>query len=246
MTAAEAYKSRTTAERFAAAQGGDASELEMLVQENLALVKYIVRRFLGRGKEYDDLFQTGCVGLIKAIRRFDYTLEVRFSTYAVPMIMGEIRRYLRDDNTVHISRSLHDLSGKVGKFRQDYEKAQGRAPNIDEICAGLSADKENVLLAMSACQPVRSLSEPIGAGDGIELGDTIPVQGMDGVEERLMLQKLLSLLDEKELSLIRARFFERRTQKEVGEKLGYSQVQISRMENRILRKMRAHIDKNST
>lgn len=246
MTAAEAYKSRPASEKFAAAQAGDAAALDALVQENLALVKFIVRRFLGRGKEYDDLYQTGCIGLIKAIRKFDCTLDVRFSTYAVPLIMGEIRRFLRDDNTVHISRSLHDLAVKINLFRQKYEKEHGEEPSIDEICRENGAEREMALLAMNAALPVKSLSEPVAGNREILLEDTIPVHSMDGVDEQLMLQEMLSALDSFEKNLILARFFERKTQKEVGNRYGYTQVQISRMESKILRKMRAYHDNNST
>lgn len=246
MTAAEVYKSRPSAEKFAAAQAGDAAALDALVQENLALVKFIVRRFLGRGKEYDDLYQTGCIGLIKAIRKFDCALDVRFSTYAVPLIMGEIRRLLRDDNTVHISRSLHDLSVKINQFRQTYEKEHGDQPSVSEICRVAGADREMALLAMNAALPVKSLSEPVAGSREILLEDTIPVHSMEGVEEHLMLQEMLSSLDSFEKDLILARFFERKTQKEVGNQYGYSQVQISRMESKILRKMRAYHDDIST
>ena len=246
MSAAGAYKSDSSALRFAAAQAGDAEALDALVQENLALVKFIVRRFLGRGKEYDDLYQTGCIGLVKAVQKFDPSLEVRFSTYAVPLIMGEIRRFLRDDNAVHVSRSLHDLSVKINQYRQELEKGEGRAPTLTEICESLSVEKETVLLAMNASQPVKSLSEPVAGDAEILLGDTIAVRSMAGIEDRLMLQKMLASLEEEERKIITARFFERKTQKEVGGLYGYSQVQISRMESRILCKMRSYCDENST
>ena len=245
MSAAETYKCAAT-EHFAAAQSGDGAALDALVQQNLPLVKYIVRRFLGRGKEYDDLFQTGCIGLIKAIQKFDCTLNVRFSTYAVPLIMGEIRRFLRDDNTVHVSRSLRDLSVKINQYRQTAEQEQGSAPSIESICRAMHVDADMALLAVNSAQPVRSLSEPIGEGRELVLGDTIPGASMDGIDERLMLQDMLSRLTDDERELIHARFFDRKTQTEVGRGCGLTQVQVSRLESRILRKMRSYCDANST
>lgn len=245
MTAARQYKS-ISPERFAAAQAGESAAMDALVQENLPLVKYIVRRFLGRGKEYDDLFQTGCVGLVKAIQKFDCTLNVRFSTYAVPLIMGEIRRFLRDDNTVHVSRSLHDLSIRINQYRQQTEKEQGSAPVLEDICSAMGVDADMALLAINSQQPVRSFSEPVAGNEEILLEDTIAATGMDGIDEHLMLQDMLASLDAEEKELILLRFFERKTQKEVGQRRGMTQVQVSRLESKILRKMRSYCDSNST
>ena len=234
------------AERVRAAQAGDERALDELVRENLALVKYIVRRFLGRGKEYDDLYQMGCMGLVKAIQKFDTSMNVRFSTYAVPMIMGEIRRFLRDDNTIHISRSIQEAAARNNAFVRDYEMNHQQAPGIDAICRELALDRDMALLAMSAAVPPRSLSEPVGDRENLSLADTIPVDGMEGADDRLLLQDMLRSLDEQEAALIRGRYFERRTQQDVGNQLGYTQVQVSRMESRILRKLRAYCDGNSS
>ncbi|MDO4357330.1 MAG: sigma-70 family RNA polymerase sigma factor [Clostridia bacterium] len=234
------------AERVLAAQAGDSQALDELVRENLALVKYIVRRFLGHGKEYDDLYQMGCMGLVKAIQKFDTTMNVRFSTYAVPMIMGEIRRFLRDDNTIHISRSIHEAAAKINAFARDYELEHERAPGVETICAELHIDREMALLAMSASLPPRSLSEPVGDRENVSLADTIPVDGMAGADDRLLLRDMMRQLTEQEVALIRGRYFERRTQQDVGKQLGFTQVQVSRMESRILRKLRAYCDENSS
>ena len=246
MIAEAAYKSPCDTALFTAAQQGGQAELEKLVVQNLPLVKYIVRRFLRRGKEYDDLFQSGCMGLIKAIRNFDCGMNVRFSTYAVPMIMGEIRRFLRDDNTVHISRSLHDAATHIRRFTENWEQEKGRAPDMRDICEGIGLDADIALLAVSTLQPVRSLSEPVAAEGGLTLEDVLPGEGLQRVEDRLLLQALLKNLNPTEYDIIHSRFFERKTQKEVGERLGYTQVQISRMESRILRKLRSLTDENAT
>ncbi len=156
----EAYQS--TREKLVRARNGDAEARDALVRENIALVKYIVKRFSGRGAEYDDLFQYGCLGLLKAIDRFDPDYPVRFSTYAVPVIMGEIRRFLRDDGPIHISRTIHERARRVLDYTDTYAEAHARQPTVDEIAAALDMAAEDVVLALNSQSRVRSLNEPVG------------------------------------------------------------------------------------
>ena len=209
------------------------------MEENLALVHYVLRRFRDRQAEYEDLFQYGCMGLIKAIDRFDEAYGVRFSTYAVPVIMGEVRRYLRDNGPVHISRTIHDNALRVERFREAYRQEKGCEPGFQEIAAGTGLDAENVLLAVNACSRVRSLSEPVDGEGSLRLMDTIGTDCMADVDSRLTLKALLQELSPEERSIIIRRYFRRHTQTEIAKDMGVSQVQISRMEGKILKRMRA-------
>lgn len=218
------------------AKGGDPQARERLVLENVALVKFIVKRFLGRGVEYDDLFQFGCIGLLKAIDRFDPTFQAQFSTYAVPVIMGEIRRYLRDDGPIHISRTLRDLSKRVEAYMEKSDSPGGRS--VQEIADALGAERGDVLLALNVRQPMRSLDERVGGDDGPRLMDVVGEDTMADVDQRLMLSRLLRDLSDDERTLILRRYFKRHTQAQIARDLGTSQVQVSRMESRILRKLK--------
>ena len=209
------------------------------MQENLPLVHYVLRRFRDRSAEYEDLFQYGCIGLLKAIDRFDGNYGVRFSTYAVPVILGEVRRYLRDSGPVHISRSIHDNALRIERFRQDYIKENDREPGFAEIAAGVGLDEESVLLAVNACARVRSLSEPVDGEGSLRLMDTLGTDCMAEVDSRLMLGRLLRELSPEERSIIIRRYFRRHTQTEIARDMGVSQVQVSRMEGRILKRMRS-------
>jgi len=231
----EAHQSTT--QLLALARAGDAKAREALVTENLALVKYIVRRFLNRGAEYDDLFQFGCMGLLKAIDRFDPSFRVQFSTYAVPVIMGEIRRYLRDDGPIHISRTIRDLSRRVDDYLERSEQPAGHS--VQEIAEALGADREDVLLALNSRRPLRSLEENVGGDEGPRLMDVLGTEPMAEVDSHLTLCKLLRDLSDDERTLILRRYFKRHTQAQIAEDLGTSQVQVSRMETRILKKLRA-------
>lgn len=219
------------------ARAGDAQAREALVSGNIALVKFIVRRFLGRGVEYDDLFQLGCMGLLKAIDRFDPAFQVQFSTYAVPVIMGEIRRSLRDDGPIHISRSIRDLSKRVDEYMESAESPA--SPSVRQIADALGVDREDVLLALNSRRPMRSLEETVGGDDGPRLMDVLGSEPLADVDQRLMLSKLLRDLPDDERMLILRRYFKRHTQASIARDLGTSQVQVSRMESRILRKLRA-------
>lgn len=204
----------------------------------MPLVHYVARRFQDRGAEYEDLVQYGCIGLMKAVDRFDPGYCVRFSTYAVPIIMGEIRRYLRDDGPVHISRSIHDHAVKIRKCILEYARAHEREPTVDEICTLSGLNRENVLLALNAARRVRSLNEPVGMDGEGTLMDTIGETPMEQIDSRIALAQLLGELSKDERAIIIRRYFHAHTQSAIARDMGVSQVQISRMESRILQKLR--------
>lgn len=226
-------------EKLLRAQAGDAQAREELVRENLALVKFIVKRFAGRGAEYEDLFQYGCIGLLKAVDRFDPKYGVRFSTYAVPVIMGEIRRYLRDDGPIHISRTIHERASQAEAFIQAYEAEHRRKPSLEAVAEALGLEKGDVLLALNSRGRVRSLDEPVGGEGDLCLKDVVGTEPMAAVDARLTLSKLLRDLSDEERMLIVRRYFKSHTQTQIAADMGVSQVQVSRMESRILKRMRA-------
>lgn len=226
-------------EKLIRAQAGDRAAREALVEENLALVKFIVKRFAGRGAEMEDLYQYGCLGLLKAVDRFDPNYPVRFSTYAVPVIMGEIRRYLRDDGPIHVSRTIHERARKVQAYMEAYEAEHNCQPGVGEIAGALDMEPEDVLLALNSRGRVRSLDEPVGAGGELRLKDVVGTEPMANVDARLTLSKLLRDLSDEERTLIVRRYFKSHTQTQIARDMGISQVQVSRMESRILKRMRA-------
>lgn len=231
-----------TLELIQLSKQGDKAARDLVIMENVGLVWSIVRRFLGRGHEAEDLFQIGSIGLMKAIDKFDMSYEVKFSTYAVPMITGEIKRFLRDDGMIKVSRSIKESAGKIRMMREELERKNGREPTIDEICACLQMDKEDVVLALESGSEVESLYKTIYQGDGnaIYLIDKIE-QSEDESEamiNHIALQEVMSKLEEKEQDIIKLRYFMDKTQTEIAEVLGISQVQVSRLEKRILKTMR--------
>ena len=215
-------------------KNGDKEAREKFINGNLRLVLSVVGRFSGRGENADDLFQIGCVGLIKAIDNFDITLNVQFSTYAVPMIIGEIRRYLRDNNMVRVSRSIRDLAYKVLQVKEKKSKETGKEPTIEEIAKELNVSKEEISFCLDAIQDPVSLQEPV-YNDG-----TDSVYIMDQVKDKKNTDELwaenitmiesLKKLNEKEKMIISKRFFDGRTQMEVADEIGISQAQVSRLE----------------
>lgn len=224
---------------------GDKEARARLVEENAGLVWCVVKRFYNRGTEAEDLFQIGNIGLLKAIDKFDLSFEVKFSTYAVPMISGEIKRFLRDDGMIKVSRSLKELSYKAYLCRERLCDKLGREPTITEIAGELEVGQEELVQALDAGTDVESLHKPIYQKDGqeIRLMDKLPDQA--GEEDRLlnhmMLGELLTSLDKEERRLIYLRYFADRTQSQVGEELGISQVQVSRLEKKILKQLRERI-----
>lgn len=224
---------------------GDEEARAQLVQENAGLVWCVVKRFLHRGAEAEDLFQIGNIGLLKAIDKFDLSYEVKFSTYAVPMISGEIKRFLRDDGMIKVSRSLKELAYKSCACRERLQEDWGREPTITEIASELKVETEELLMAMDASSEIESLHKPIYQKEGQELRlmDKLPEQEEqeDKILDHMLLQELLTYLDKEERRLIYLRYFANLTQSQVGKELGISQVQVSRMEKKILKNLRERI-----
>ena len=224
---------------------GDETARAQLVEENVGLVWCIVKRFYGRGAEAEDLFQIGSIGLLKAIDKFDLQYDVKFSTYAVPMISGEIKRFLRDDGMIKVSRSLKEISYKAYQAKESFRMKWNREPTLEELSGQLGIDKEDLMMAMESSNEVESLHKTIYQKDGNEilLLDKLEEQEEreEGILNRMLLQQLLESLDKDERQLIYLRYFRNETQSEVGKKLGISQVQVSRMEKRILKQLREKI-----
>lgn len=234
-----AERNESTRDKLRRAKEGDRQAREAVVEENLALVRYLVKRFSGRGTDSEDLFQYGCIGLLKAVDRFDPEYPVQFSTYAVPVILGEIRRFLRDDGPVHVSRTIHDNARRVERFCENYRSEHMTEPELGEVAQALELSREDVVMAMNARMRVRSLSEPIGGEDGdLRLMDVLGEEPMRDVDSRLTLAKLLRDLPDEERALIVRRYFRSHTQTEIAKDMGISQVQVSRMESRIIQKLR--------
>lgn len=221
---------------------GDKEARKTLVEENMGLVYSIVRRFAGRGCEMEDLIQLGSIGLLKAIDKFDPSFDVRFSTYAVPMITGEIKRFLRDDGLIKVSRTLKETAMKVCVTREQLEKKKGREPTLEELSEETGAAVEEIVLAMESAAEVESIYKTIYQGDGtaILLMDRLEDKKDPGEEllNHMVLGQLLDSLEEKEKRLIEMRYFEEKTQVQVAQALSMTQVQVSRMEKKILLKMR--------
>jgi len=226
-------------------QNGDQSARERLIGGNLRLVLSVIQRFNNRGENVDDLFQVGCIGLIKATDNFDLGQNVRFSTYAVPMIIGEIRRYLRDNNSIRVSRSLRDIAYKALQSREALVSRNGKEPLIEEIAKDMDLPVENIILALDAIQEPVSLFEPV-YHDG---GDPIFVMDQVGDEKNTEEQWLefininegLARLDDREKNIINLRFFAGKTQMEVAEEIGISQAQVSRLEKGALLHLRKYM-----
>ena len=224
---------------------GDKEARDTLFKENTGLIYSVAKRFLGRGVEMEDLFQIGSIGLLKAVDHFDPSYEVRFSTYAVPMIVGEIKRFLRDDGILKVSRSLKENCGRIYQAKEKMEKELGREPGLDEIAAEVELSLEEVILALESTAEVESLHKTIYQGDGndISLMDRLPEKenGQEQALDRIFLDEMLQSLDARERQLIGMRYFQNRTQTEIAAELGVSQVQVSRMEKRILKKLKEKI-----
>lgn len=225
------------------AHAGDKDAREKLISDNMGLVWSIVRRFEHRGHEKEELFQIGCIGLMKAIDKFEISYEVKFSTYAVPMIMGEIKRFLRDNSMVKVSRSLKENGWKIKKASDMLSQKLGRDATLQEISEEVSLTVEDIVEAMEANGEVASIYQPVYQSDESEiyLVDQISGGGLPRTDElvnHLLLEQLLGELDESEKELIELRYFKEMTQAQIAVKLGISQVQVSRMERRILMRMK--------
>lgn len=224
---------------------GDEEAREQLVKENTGLVWCIVKRFYNRGAEAEDLFQIGNIGLLKAIDKFDLSYDVKFSTYAVPMISGEIKRFLRDDGMIKVSRSLKELAYKAYLCQEKLQEQWGRDPTITELAEQLGVEREELTMAMEASGDIESLHKPIYQKEGqeIRLMDKLPQkeEGEDKILNHMLLKQLLEHLDKEERQLIYLRYFANQTQSQVGKEMGISQVQVSRMEKKILKNLRERL-----
>lgn len=226
-------------------QQGDKEARDTIFEENAGLVYSVAKRFLGRGVEMEDLVQIGSIGLLKAIDHFDRSYDVRFSTYAVPMILGEIRRYLRDDGILKVSRSLKENCVRIYSAREKLEKELGREPVLEEIAAAAELSVEEALISLESGAEVESLHKIIYQGDGndISLMDRLQEKenGQDLALNRIFLDEILQKLKVKERQLIYMRYFKDMTQTEIATELGISQVQVSRMEKRILKQLKEQL-----
>ncbi|MDL2224737.1 RNA polymerase sporulation sigma factor SigG [Eubacteriales bacterium OttesenSCG-928-M02] len=225
---------------------GDEAARETFIKGNLRLVLSVIQRFNNRKENVDDLFQVGCIGLIKAIDNFDLGQNVKFSTYAVPMVIGEIRRYLRDNNPIRVSRSLRDLAYKALTVRTEYVAKHGKEPTVEEIAAQLELPTADVVYAMDAIQDPISLFEPVynAGGDAmIYVMDQVSDKRADDGNwlENIALGEAMERLNDREKNILYLRFFRGRTQMEVAEEIGISQAQVSRMEKAALSHMKKHI-----
>ncbi|MBQ9647973.1 MAG: RNA polymerase sporulation sigma factor SigG [Oscillospiraceae bacterium] len=230
---------------FLRVKSGDVQARETLVEGNLRLVLSVIQRFAGRGENADDLFQVGCVGLIKAIDNFDVSQNVRFSTYGVPMIIGEIRRYLRDNSSIRVSRSMRDTAYRILQAREKLQRESQREPTVEQIAKELDIPREEVVMAMDAVVDPVSLSEPIYS-DG---GDTVTV--MDQVRdtkntdedwlEHIALKDAMARLTPRERRILALRFSDGKTQMEVSDEIGISQAQVSRLEKNAIKSIKKQI-----
>jgi RNA polymerase sporulation-specific sigma factor len=230
---------------FEKIKDGDRQARELYIKGNLRLVLSVIKRFGSSNENADDLFQIGCIGLIKAIDNFDTTLNVKFSTYAVPMIIGEIRRYLRDNNAIRVSRSLRDIAYKAIYAKESYVKKNMKEPTIMEIASEIGIDKEEIVYALDAIQSPMSLYEPVytEGGDALYVMDQVSDKKNkeENWIEKLALRDAMDKLNQRERYIINLRFFEGKTQMEVAREIGISQAQVSRLEKNALKSMRSYL-----
>lgn len=232
---------KTTIEYLRQAKAGDTTAKEVMISENVSLVKSIVKRYLNKGVEYDDLFQIGCMGFLKAITGFDESFNVKFSTYAVPMIAGEIKRFMRDDGSVKVSRSMKQTAKEINLFIEEYSIAFGKQPSIQTIAKKFKLDEAETVFVMGSSKMPLSLYSATDHKDGKEreLIDSIPAQdNQEDWLDKMLLKGAIEELPEREKKIIILRYFRDMTQSEVAEQIGVSQVQVSRIENKIIKEFR--------
>ena len=215
-----------------------------IVEKNMRLVWSVVQRFLNRGYDPDDLFQIGCIGLLKSVDKFDLSYNVKFSTYAVPMIIGEIQRFIRDDGTIKVSRSLKETGNKIRRAKDDLSKELGRTPTIQEVSDYLQIPVDEILLAQEAVMAPTSIHETVYENDGdpITLLDQISDENDENWFDKLALKEAIEKLDEREKLIVYLRYYNDQTQSEVASRLGISQVQVSRLEKKILKQIKNQMD----
>ena len=239
------YKEAEMMEMIEKVKAGDMETRDKFIQGNLRLVLSVIQRFSNRGENPDDLFQVGCIGLIKALDNFDTSHGVKFSTYAVPMIIGEIRRYLRDNNSIRVSRSMRDLAYKSLQARESLASQLQREPTVTEIAAELDARREDVVMALESIQEPVSLFEPVFHDDGDAIYVMDQVQDTKNTDvkwiENLSLSEAMKKLSPRERHILDMRFFEGKTQMEVAKEISISQAQVSRLEKNALKYMRKYV-----
>jgi RNA polymerase sporulation-specific sigma factor len=228
---------------IALSHAGDTAARDALVRSNVRLVWSVVQRFAGRGYDLEDLFQIGCIGLIKSIDKFDLSYDVKFSTYAVPMIIGEIQRHLRDDGTLKVSRSLKEMANKIRKVKDELSKTLGRQPTVGEIAEEMGVSPEEIVFAQEANKPPYSIHETVFENDGdpITLMDQIADDSQEKWFDKMALLQAIENLTERERLIVFLRYFRDQTQSEVASRLGISQVQVSRLEKKILSNIKSQI-----
>ena len=233
-------------EKIKQVQAGDRDVLADLINTNNGLIWNIVKRFGGRGYEYEDLYQIGCIGFIKAIKKFDTNFEVQLSTYAVPYILGEIKRFLRDDGIIKVSRSTKELVNKIRSMQKEYLEKYGEEINISEISKKLKISKEEIALALDSAKPVESLYQEDASnnGDNRQMIDKIVCQKDEAtaISNKLAIRQIIQDLNKREQEVIILRFYKEKTQAQVGKILGITQVQVSRIERRVLDRMKSKLE----
>lgn len=231
-----------TIELIKLAQKGDKEALERIIKENSGLIWSIVKRFTNRGYDTDDLFQIGSMGLIKCVKKFDMSFDVKFSTYAVPMIMGEIKRFLRDDGMIKVSRSLKEIAIKAKYLKDKLTKELGEEPTISQLALGLEIGVDDLILALDADREVESIYKTVYSNDenSVYLIDKLEVKADENekIINNIVLKNVINTLEEREKKIISLRYFYDKTQVEVANSLGISQVQVSRIEKKVLKKLR--------
>ncbi len=228
-------------ELIKSAQNGDEKALEDIISLNMGLVKKIVLRFKDRGCEYDDLVQIGTIGMLKAVKSFDFSFNCVFSTYAVPLIIGEIRRYLRDDGLIKVSRSIKKNGIDILRKKEEYEKMYSKEPTVSELAELCDLSTEDVVTALEAISPVRSLQEPLNEDESSTLGSILKDNNneIDKLTEKLALKEAIKKLTEEQRQIITLRYFNDLSQQQTGQILGLTQVKVSRMEKRIINYLRS-------
>jgi RNA polymerase sporulation-specific sigma factor len=242
----EDYNYDKNPELLILARNGDTDAMNKLIEMNLPLVSSISKKFLNRGYDYEDIFQIGSIGLIKAINNFDLTYNVKFSTYAVPMIIGEIKRFLRDDGMIKVSRNVKSLARKVHFYKEILTKKLKRSPTIEEVAEYANVDKEEILFAIESSNSLQYLYDTIHQDDGapVLLIDKLSEKSIDdgNLIERIALKEALRSLDKKARQIIMLRYFKDKTQVQVAKMLGISQVQVSRIEKKVLSEMKRKLE----
>ena len=233
-----------TLELIRRVQGGDEGSKELIISENMGLVWSVVRRFLNRGYEADDLFQIGCIGLLKSVYKFDLSYDVKFSTYAVPMIVGEIKRFLRDDGMIKVSRPLKELSMRAKFLSEKMTSEKGVSPSVGELAKALEVSMDEMLMAVEVGRDIESIYQTVHKGERepVLLIDKLHNEEEPSVVESIAIRQIIESLKPKEQQIVYMRYFHDKTQSEIAKEIGVSQVQISRLEKRILQTIRERME----